>query len=34
MDLEWRGAPRAELEGLCREIGFEDLLTRIPRFTT
>jgi 5'-3' exonuclease len=33
-DLEWRGARRAELESLCREIGFEDLLTRIPRFTT
>ncbi len=29
-ELEWRGAPRAELEALCREIGFEDLLTRIP----
>jgi 5'-3' exonuclease len=31
-DLEWRGAPRAVLEALCREIGFADLLTRVPRW--
>jgi 5'-3' exonuclease len=28
--LEWRGARRPELEALCREIGFEGLLTRLP----
>jgi 5'-3' exonuclease len=32
-DLEWQGAPRAELEALCRQIGFEDLLARVPRWT-
>jgi len=32
-ELQWRGAPHAELEALCREIGFEDLLPRIPRFS-
>jgi 5'-3' exonuclease len=32
-ELEWRGAPRAKLEALCREIGFEDLLTRISRWS-
>jgi 5'-3' exonuclease len=30
-DLEWRGARPSELEATCREIGFEDLLTRLPR---
>jgi 5'-3' exonuclease len=30
-DLEWRGARHAELEALCGEIGFDDLLTRVPR---
>jgi len=33
-DLQWRGAPRAEVEALCREIGFQDLPTRVPRFTS
>jgi 5'-3' exonuclease len=33
-DLEWRGARRPDLEGLAREIGFEDLLTRVARFET
>ena len=32
-DMEWRGARRGELEALCHEIGFEDLLTRVPRWT-
>ena len=32
-DMEWRGARRGDLEGLCREVGFEDLLTRVPRWT-
>jgi 5'-3' exonuclease len=31
-DLEWRGARRADLEALCREIGAEDLLRRVPRW--
>ena len=31
-DLEWRGARRAELEALCREIRAEDLLQRVPRW--
>jgi 5'-3' exonuclease len=30
-DLEWKGA-RKELEELCREIGFEEFLERIPRW--
>jgi 5'-3' exonuclease len=32
--LEWRGAPRGPLEALCREIGFEDLGARVPRWIT
>lgn len=31
-DLRWRGAPRTELEGLCREIAEEDLPGRVPRW--
>lgn len=31
-DLEWRGARRDELQALCREIGDEDFLSRVPRF--
>jgi len=31
-DLEWRGARRSELEPLCREIGAQDLLARVPRW--
>jgi 5'-3' exonuclease len=31
-DLEWRGAIRSDLEALCREIGAESLLTRVPRW--
>jgi 5'-3' exonuclease len=31
-DLEWRGARRADLETLCREIGAEELLVRVPRW--
>jgi 5'-3' exonuclease len=31
-DLEWRGAPRRELEALCREIGYGELLDRVPRW--
>jgi 5'-3' exonuclease len=30
-DLEWRGARSRELEAICREVGFEELLTRVPR---
>jgi 5'-3' exonuclease len=30
-DLEWRSARHPELEALCREIGFDDLLARVPR---
>ena len=31
-DLQWRGARRDDLETLCREIGAEDLLARVPRW--
>lgn len=31
-DLEWRGARRSELQALCREIGDEELVFRVPRF--
>ena len=31
-DLEWRGARRSELQTLCREIGDEELVSRVPRF--
>jgi 5'-3' exonuclease len=31
-DLEWRGARRADLESLCREIGAADLLGRVSRW--
>jgi 5'-3' exonuclease len=31
-DLEWKGARRKELEDLCREIGFEEFLERVPRW--
>jgi 5'-3' exonuclease len=31
-DLEWKGARRRELEKLCHEIGFEELLGRVPRW--
>ena len=31
-DLEWRGAPRGELEALCHEIGYEELPGRVPRW--
>jgi 5'-3' exonuclease len=30
--LRWRGASRPELEALCREIGAEDILDRVPRW--
>ena len=30
-ELEWRGPLRAELETLCREIGAEEILDRVPR---
>ena len=30
-EMEWKGPRAAELEATCREIGFEDLLTRVPR---
>jgi 5'-3' exonuclease len=31
-DLEWRGAHRRDLEAVCREIGYEELLERVPRW--
>jgi 5'-3' exonuclease len=31
-DLEWRGARRGDLGALCREIGAEGLLPRVPRW--
>jgi 5'-3' exonuclease len=31
-DLEWKGARRAELEAVCREIGDEEFPSRVPRF--
>jgi 5'-3' exonuclease len=31
-DLEWRGARRRALEALCREIGYGELLSRVPRW--
>jgi 5'-3' exonuclease len=30
-ELEWRGPRQAELEALCREIGAEEILDRVPR---
>jgi 5'-3' exonuclease len=31
-ELEWRGARRRDLEALCGEIGYGDLLARVPRW--
>ena len=31
-DLEWRGALRDELDSLCREIGEDDIMDRVPRW--
>jgi 5'-3' exonuclease len=31
-DLQWRGARRGDLEAVCREIGAEDLLARVPHW--
>ncbi len=31
-DLRWRGAPRAELTALCREIGADDVVDRVHRW--
>jgi 5'-3' exonuclease len=31
-DLEWRGARRPDLETVCRGIGAEELLARVPRW--
>jgi len=31
-DLEWRGAPRRELESLCEELGDNSVLERLGRF--
>ena len=30
-ELEWRGPRQADLEALCREIGAEEILDRVPR---
>jgi 5'-3' exonuclease len=31
-DLEWRGANRPTFEALCRDIGTEELISRVPRW--
>jgi 5'-3' exonuclease len=31
-DLEWRGALRSDLEAVCLEIGYGELLERVPRW--
>ncbi len=31
-DLEWQGARREQLEALCRELGDDDFVPRVPRF--
>ncbi len=31
-DLEWKGADRPRLEALCKRIGFERFVERVPRF--
>jgi 5'-3' exonuclease len=31
-DIQWKGAPRAELEALCAEIGLDDFIARVPAF--
>jgi 5'-3' exonuclease len=31
-DLEWRGAHRRDLGAVCRKIGYEELLGRVPRW--
>jgi len=31
-DLEWQGARRSDLEAVCLEIGYGDLLERVPRW--
>jgi 5'-3' exonuclease len=31
-DLEWRGANRPTFEALCRDIGAEELIPRVPRW--
>jgi 5'-3' exonuclease len=33
-DLRWRGPRQADLEALCREIGAEEILERVPGMTT
>jgi len=33
-DLRWRGPRRADLEALCREIGAEEILERVPGMRT